>query len=90
MPPAVLKALMVALALSLIKPVFGQQGTFVVPYTGTLKKVNESGVLRLGSREIVAIYEKWFQKPLPSGVRLNLPMSPHLEELFRVQGLPTD
>jgi ABC-type amino acid transport substrate-binding protein len=43
-----------------------------------------------GSREIVAIYEKWFMKPLPSGVRLNLPMSPHLEELFRVQGLPTD
>ena len=33
-----------------------------------------------GSREIVAIYERWFMKPLPSGVRLNLPMSPHLEE----------
>ena len=43
-----------------------------------------------GSREIVAIYEHWFQKPLPSGIRLNLPMSPHLEELFRVQGLPAD
>jgi glutamate/aspartate transport system substrate-binding protein len=43
-----------------------------------------------GSREIVAIYEHWFQKPLPSGMRLNLPMSPHLEELFRVQGLPAD
>ena len=43
-----------------------------------------------GSREIVAIYEKWFLQPLPSGVRLNLPMSPHLEELFRVQGLPAD
>jgi glutamate/aspartate transport system substrate-binding protein len=43
-----------------------------------------------GSREIVAIYERWFRKPLPSGVRLNLPMSPHLEELFRVQGLPSD
>ncbi len=43
-----------------------------------------------GSREIVAIYERWFQKPLPSGMRLNLPMSPHLEELFRVQGLPSD
>jgi hypothetical protein len=43
-----------------------------------------------GSREIVAIYERWFQKPLPSGVRLNIPMSPHLEELFRVQGLPSD
>jgi ABC-type amino acid transport substrate-binding protein len=43
-----------------------------------------------GSREIVAIYERWFLKPLPSGVRLNLPMSPHLEEIFRVQGLPGD
>src|SRR4030095_13309138 len=43
-----------------------------------------------GSREIVAIYERWFLKPLQSGVRLNLPMSPHLEELFRVQGLPSD
>ena len=43
-----------------------------------------------GSREIVAIYERWFLKPLPSGARLNLPMSPHLEEIFRVQGLPSD
>ena len=43
-----------------------------------------------GSREIVAIYEHWFLQPLPSGMRLNLPMSPHLEELFRVQGLPAD
>ena len=43
-----------------------------------------------GSREIVAIYDRWFKNPLPSGVRLALPMSPHLEELFRVQGLPSD
>jgi glutamate/aspartate transport system substrate-binding protein len=43
-----------------------------------------------GSREIVAIYERWFVKPLPSGTRLNLPMSPHLEEVFKVQGLPAD
>ena len=43
-----------------------------------------------GSREIVAIYERWFTKPLPGGERLNLPMSPHLEEIFRVQGLPGD
>ncbi len=43
-----------------------------------------------GSREIVATYERWFTKPLPSGERLNLPMSPHLEEIFRVQGLPGD
>jgi len=27
-------------------------------------------------------YERSFEKPLPSGVRLNLPLSPHLEELF--------
>jgi glutamate/aspartate transport system substrate-binding protein len=43
-----------------------------------------------GSREIVAIYERWFLRPLPSGERLNLPMSPHLEEIFSVQGLPGD
>ena len=43
-----------------------------------------------GSREILAIYERWFLRPLASGIRLNLPMSPHLEELFRVQGLPSD
>jgi glutamate/aspartate transport system substrate-binding protein len=54
-------------------------------------EVVERAFARLaGSREIVAIYERWFEKPLPSGVRLNLPMSPHLEELFRVQGLPSD
>jgi glutamate/aspartate transport system substrate-binding protein len=52
--------------------------------------VERAFVKLAGSREIVAIYEKWFLKPLPSGVRLNLPMSPHLEELFRVQGLPVD
>ena len=54
-------------------------------------EVVERAFARLaGSREIVAIYERWFEKPLPSGLRLNLPMSPHLEELFRVQGLPSD
>jgi glutamate/aspartate transport system substrate-binding protein len=54
-------------------------------------EVVESAFKRLsGSREIVVIYERWFNSPLPSGVRLNLPMSPHLEEIFRVQGLPSD
>jgi ABC-type amino acid transport substrate-binding protein len=54
-------------------------------------EVVEHAFARLaGSREIVAIYERWFMRPLPSGVRLNLPMSPHLEEIFRVQGLPSD
>jgi ABC-type amino acid transport substrate-binding protein len=40
------------------------------------------------SREIMWIYEKWFVKRLPSGVLLNLPISPQLEENFRVLGLP--
>ncbi len=42
-----------------------------------------------GSREIVAIYDRWFRKPLPSGAQLNLPMSPHLEQLFQAHGLQT-
>lgn len=49
----------------------------------------ERGFRRLAaSREIVWIYEKWFLKRLPSGLRLGLPMSPQLEELLRIQGLP--
>ena len=43
-----------------------------------------------GSGEIVAIYRKWFQQPLPSGVTLGLPMSPHLEHVFKLQGLAVD
>jgi glutamate/aspartate transport system substrate-binding protein len=40
------------------------------------------------SRELVQLYNKWFQQRLPTGETLNLPMSPPLEEIFRVQGLP--
>lgn len=72
MPPAVLKALMVALALSLIKPAFGQQGTFVVPYTGTLKKVSESGVLRIGHRENSPPFAFLDPKGKPVGYALDL------------------
>ena len=55
-----------------------------------LKDVVERAFNRLsGSREIVAIYDRWFRNPLPNGVRLNLPMSPHLETLFQAHGLPT-
>lgn len=43
-----------------------------------------------GSGEIRAIYRKWFQRPLPAGASLNLPMSPHLEHVFRLQGLSSD
>ena len=42
-----------------------------------------------GSRKVVAIYERWFRNPLPSGARLNLQMSPHLEHLFQAHGLPS-
>ena len=46
---------------------------------------------RMGrSGEIRAIYRKWFQRPLPSGASLDLPMSPHLEHVFRQQGLAAD
>jgi glutamate/aspartate transport system substrate-binding protein len=40
------------------------------------------------SRELAQLYNKWFQKRLPAGERLDLPMSPQLEEIFRLQGMP--
>ena len=40
------------------------------------------------SRELVQLYNRWFQKRLPTGERLDLPISPQLEEIFRVQGVP--
>ena len=42
------------------------------------------------SAEILAIYRKWFLRPLPSGVTLGLSMSPHLEHVFKLQGLASD
>lgn len=54
-------------------------------------KVIQQAFERLaGSREIRAIYRRWFQRPLPNGVSLNLPMSPHLEHVFQLQGLAAD
>jgi glutamate/aspartate transport system substrate-binding protein len=40
------------------------------------------------SREIVDLYNKWFQQRLPTGETLDLPTSPQLEEIFRVEGVP--
>jgi glutamate/aspartate transport system substrate-binding protein len=40
------------------------------------------------SREFVQLYNRWFQQRLPTGETLDLPMSPQLEEIFRVQGVP--
>jgi ABC-type amino acid transport substrate-binding protein len=39
------------------------------------------------SRDILELYHKWFIRRTPTGERLNLPMSPQLEEAFRVLGL---
>jgi glutamate/aspartate transport system substrate-binding protein len=40
------------------------------------------------SRELVQLYNKWFQQRLPTGETLDLPMSPQLVEIFRVEGVP--
>ena len=40
------------------------------------------------SRELVQLYNKWFQMRLPGGELIDLPISPQLEEIFRVQGVP--
>jgi glutamate/aspartate transport system substrate-binding protein len=39
------------------------------------------------SRDILEIYHRWFIRRTPTGERLSLPMSPQLEESFRVLGL---
>ncbi len=40
------------LALCLVQPVGAQSpGALVIPYTGTLKKINDSGDIRIGYRE---------------------------------------
>ena len=42
------------------------------------------------SREIRWLYNKWFLRPLPSGIRLGLPMSAELQRSFEVLGLPPE
>ena len=39
-------------------------------------------------RHLTELYNKWFLHRLPTGETLNLPMSPQLEEIFRVLGTP--
>jgi len=38
--------------------------------------------------EIVRLYDKWFLEPLPTGERLNRPMTAQLEESLHSLGLP--
>ena len=42
------------------------------------------------TREIRWIYDRWFLRTLPSGVRLGLPMSPQLRRSFEILGLPPE
>jgi glutamate/aspartate transport system substrate-binding protein len=39
-------------------------------------------------RRLAELYNKWFTRRLPTGETLNLPISPQLEEFFRVLGQP--
>lgn len=56
-----------------------------------LAEVVQGAFARLAAtRELRWIYNKWFLRTLPSGVRLGLPMSPALERAFQVLGLPPD
>jgi glutamate/aspartate transport system substrate-binding protein len=41
-----------------------------------------------GERRLMELYNKWFMRRLPTGETLNLPMSPQLEEIFRILGQP--
>jgi glutamate/aspartate transport system substrate-binding protein len=39
------------------------------------------------SRELRWTYEKWFLKRLPTGERLNIPISEELAHMFQVMGM---
>ena len=51
--------------------------------------VVERAFTRMASeRRLAELYNKWFLRRLPTGETLNLPMSPQLEEVFRMLGQP--
>ena len=52
--------------------------------------VNQAFQRMANSGETRAIYRRWFQQRLPDGANLNVPMSPHLEHVFQLQGLSAD
>jgi glutamate/aspartate transport system substrate-binding protein len=56
-----------------------------------LAEVVDRTLRRLASsREIVWIYNRWFVRPLPSGARMDLPMSAQLRDSFELIGLPPE
>jgi glutamate/aspartate transport system substrate-binding protein len=50
--------------------------------------VNSAFARMAADRRLTELYNKWFLRRLPTGETLNLPMSPQLEEIFRVLGAP--
>ena len=50
--------------------------------------VNNAFARMAAERRLTELYNKWFLHRLPTGETLNLPMSPQLEEIFRVLGVP--
>jgi glutamate/aspartate transport system substrate-binding protein len=51
--------------------------------------VVERAFARMASeRRLVELYNKWFLRRLPTGETMNLPMSPQLDEVFRMLGQP--
>src|SRR6478609_1729576 len=49
-----------------------------------MKDVVERTFRKLGSgRDLIPLYNKWFVARMPTGERLNVPISPQLEEAFR-------
>jgi len=50
--------------------------------------VERTFIRMAGQRRLTELYNKWFLRRLPTGETLNLPMSPQLEEIFRVLGTP--
>jgi ABC-type amino acid transport substrate-binding protein len=48
---------------------------------GSFERMAQEGTLN-------ALYRRWFMKELPTGENLNLPMSPHLAEMYRALGEP--
>ena len=50
--------------------------------------VNKAFARMAEERRLTELYNKWFLHRLPTGETLNLPMSPQLEEIFRVLGTP--
>ena len=63
-----------ALALCLVQPVSAQQADvpFAIKYNGTLKKINESGVVRIGHRENSPPFAFLDKNSKPIGYSLDL------------------